>query len=176
MGWKVGERGNVEKNIFIHDNHLRRRLAELEAHLADTDRHLDEKDRRIDELDQHVEDVDRRADEDFAAAEAERRAIFEEAERRRQEETEERHNRIWADLEERLAALPPFPRRAQHIPRDDIGSIFEPSITEPSFGGLDATHVEHASEEAESPVAPIPPPPAPAPAATMPVPAQGIVS
>ena len=64
----------------------------------------------------------------FRENEEARERIFDEAELRRAEEAAHRRNQIWADLEDRLRALPPVTAAA--VPPSDGGSIHSVHITE----------------------------------------------
>lgn len=64
----------------------------------------------------------------FRENEGERERIFDEAEQRRGEEAVHRRNQIWADLEDRLRALPSVPAIA--VPRTETGSIHTVSVAE----------------------------------------------
>ena len=64
----------------------------------------------------------------FRDNEEARERIFDEAELRRAEEAAHRRNQIWADLEERLRALPPLPPVA--VPATEEGSIHSVRVSE----------------------------------------------
>ena len=72
------------------------------------------------ELDEATTEAEDRRERIFRENEEAREAIFDEAELRRAEEAAHRRNQIWADLEERLQALPPA---TVAVPRSDAGSI-----------------------------------------------------
>ena len=64
----------------------------------------------------------------FRENEEARERIFDEAELRRAEEAAHRRNQIWADLEDRLRALPPLPMAA--VPPTEAGSIHSVRVAE----------------------------------------------
>jgi hypothetical protein len=64
----------------------------------------------------------------FRENEDARERMFDEAELRRGEEASHRRNQIWADLEDRLRALPSVPAAA--VPRTEAGSIHSVSVAE----------------------------------------------
>lgn len=82
------------------------RFRDLEAHMGEL-------------ADASTEAEDRR-ERIFRENEEGRERVFDEAELRRAEEAAHRRNQIWADLEDRLQALPPIPTA---VPRSDAGSI-----------------------------------------------------
>ena len=64
----------------------------------------------------------------FRENEEARERIFDDAELRRAEEAAHRRNQIWADLEDRLRALPPVTAAA--VPHSDAGSIHSIPVAE----------------------------------------------
>ena len=83
------------------------RFRDLEAHMG--------------ELGEATTEAEDRRERIFRENEEARERVFDEAELRRAEEAAHRRNQIWADLEDRLRALPPVPAAA--VPRSDVGSI-----------------------------------------------------
>ena len=73
------------------------------------------------ELAEGAGEAEDRRERIFRENEEDRQTIFDEAELRRAEEAAHRRNQIWADLEERLRALPPA--TAVPVPRSDAGSV-----------------------------------------------------
>ena len=90
------------------------RFSDLEAHMG--------------EVAQAASQAEERRERVFRENEEDRERTFDEAEVRRGEEATRRRNQIWADLEERLEALPPAP--AVPVPRTEAGSIHSVRIAE----------------------------------------------
>jgi hypothetical protein len=82
----------------------------------------------VGELTELATEAEDRRDRIFRESEEARERTFDEAELRRAEEAAHRRNQIWADLEDRLRALPPVAAAA--VPRSDEGSIHSIHITE----------------------------------------------
>jgi len=80
------------------------------------------------ELAEAASEAEDRRERIFRDNEEARERIFDEAEVRRAEEAAHRRNQIWADLEDRLRALPPVP--GAPVPRSDLGSIHSVDFTE----------------------------------------------
>jgi len=80
------------------------------------------------ELAEAASEAEDRRERIFRENEEARERIFDEAEVRRAEEAAHRRNQIWADLEDRLRALPPVAVAA--VPRSDAGSIHSVHFTE----------------------------------------------
>ena len=94
-----------------------------------------EREDRFRDLETHVGDLadvateaEDRRERIFRENEEERQTIFDEAELRRAEEAAHRRNQIWADLEDRLRALPPVATAV--VPPSDIGSIHSVHVSE----------------------------------------------
>ncbi|KAI0037086.1 hypothetical protein K488DRAFT_81579 [Vararia minispora EC-137] len=91
--------------------------------------------RRVGNIEQHMDEEDHRLEELFEGQESERQQRFEESERRRDEDAERRHAKIWNDLEERLRALPPIAPEPTveavpgGIPEVDVEAVPRPSGT-----------------------------------------------
>ena len=90
------------------------RFRDLEAHMTD-----------LAEASTEAED---RRERIFRENEEARERIFDDAELRRAEEAAHRRNQIWADLEDRLRALPPVTAAA--VPHSDAGSIHSIPVAE----------------------------------------------
>ena len=73
------------------------------------------------ELAEAATEAEDRRERIFRENEEARQAIFDEGELRRAEEAAHRRNQIWADLEDRLRALPPA--TVTTVPHSDAGSI-----------------------------------------------------
>ena len=82
----------------------------------------------MDELAEASTEAEDRRERIFRENEEARERIFDDAELRRAEEAAHRRNQIWADLEDRLRALPPVP--VARVPRSDAGSIHTIHVTE----------------------------------------------
>ena len=80
------------------------------------------------DLDEAATEAEDRRERIFRENEEARHGIFDEAELRRAEEAAHRRNQIWADLEERLQALPPATVAA--VPHSDAGSIHSIHVAE----------------------------------------------
>ena len=90
------------------------RFRDLESHLGEL-------------ADASTEAEDRR-ERIFRENEESRQRIFDDAELTRAEEAAHRRNQIWADLEDRLRALPPVTMAT--VPPSDVGSIESVQVTE----------------------------------------------
>jgi len=82
----------------------------------------------MDELAEASTEAEDRRERIFRENEEARERIFDDAELRRAEEAAHRRNQIWADLEDRLRALPPVAVAA--VPRSHAGSVHTFHITE----------------------------------------------
>jgi len=82
----------------------------------------------MDELAEASTEAEDRRERIFRENEEARERIFDDAELRRAEEAAHRRNQIWADLEDRLRALPPVTVAA--VPRSDAGSVHTIQVTE----------------------------------------------
>lgn len=127
--------------------------------LSYTDSERDRED-RLRDLDEHMEDIEEaatraedRRERIFRENEEARERVFDEAEVRRAEEAGHRRNQIWADLEDRLRALPPVPTAA--VPRTETGSILSVPIAGTPLHTVPVTPVPPSS------VLPVMEPPAP---------------
>lgn len=99
-------------------------------------------------------EAEERRERIFRENEEERERIFDEAEVRRAEEAAHRRNQIWADLEDRLRALPPV--QAVPVPRTEAGSIHSVPITETPVHSLPVSPV--STSHALPVMEPAPPP------------------
>ena len=138
-----------------------------------TDAERDRQD-RFRELDEHMEEVaeaatqaEERRERIFHENENARERVFDEAELRRGEEAAHRQNQIWADLEDRLRALPPVPAAA--VPRTETGSTHSVPITETPVHTVPVTPVP------VSPALPVMEPPAPPESVSIPEDAASII-
>ncbi|KAF9781346.1 hypothetical protein BJ322DRAFT_1010856, partial [Thelephora terrestris] len=82
----------------------------------------------VEEVAEAATQAEDRRERIFRENEEARERVFDEAELRRAEEAAHRRNQIWADLEDRLATLPPLPIAT--VPRTEAGSFDSVHIAE----------------------------------------------